>query len=201
MPHLTLYLCRHGDTAWSAERRLAGRTDIPLVEHGEHNARQLGERLQGVAFARILASPLGRARRTAELAGYGGRAELDPRLLEMHFGRHEGLTVEEIRREHPGWTYLRDGCPGGERAADVGARVDALLAELSASSGSVALFAHSVVLRVLAARFLGLPPEHGRQLMLSPGAVCVLGYDEVDDSRAIASWNDRAHLVGEHRFA
>jgi probable phosphoglycerate mutase len=201
MPHLTLYLCRHGDTAWSAERRLAGRTDIPLVQQGERNAHQLGERLQGVVFERVLASPLGRARRTAELAGYGGRAELDPRLLEMNFGRFEGLTVEEIRRDHPGWTYLRDGCPGGEQAADVGARVDALLGELSASRGSVALFAHSVVLRVLAARFLGLGPEHGRQLMLSPGAVCVLGYDEVDDSRAIASWNDRAHLVGQHGFA
>lgn len=197
MSRLTLYLFRHGDTAWSGERRLAGRVDIPLVEHGEQNARLLGERLKGMTFERVFTSPLVRARRTTELAGWGTRAEVDARLLEMDFGVYDGHTVEDIRRQHPGWTYLRDGCPGGERAEDVGARVDALLSELEPVRGSVALFAHSVVLRVLAARYLGLPPEGGRRLMLSPGALCILGYDEVDDSRAIAAWNDRAHLAGE----
>lgn len=201
MAALTLYLCRHGDTAWSSERRLAGRTDLPLIEVGERNARQLGERLRDTSFERVLASPLVRARRTAELAGFGSLAELDERLLEMDFGRYDGRTVEEIRREHPGWTYLRDGCPGGEGPLELGARADALLAELSVLAGNVVLFAHSVILRVLAARFLGLPPEAGRSLMLSPGALCIIGYDAVDDSRAIAAWNDRAHLLTPGRVA
>jgi broad specificity phosphatase PhoE len=196
----TLYLCRHGDTAWSGERRLAGRTDLPLVQIGEQNARQLGQRLSSASFARVLVSPLERARRTAELAGFGAVAQIDERLLEMDFGRYDGRTIAEIRQERPGWTYLRDGCPGGEDAADLGRRCDALLAELAATTGNVALFAHSVILRVLAARFLGLPPEAGRKLMLSPGALGVLGYDEVDDSRAIATWNDRHHLVGQRAF-
>src|SRR5688572_12198412 len=122
MRQLTIYLCRHGDTAWSAERRLAGRTDLPLIEVGERNARQLGERLRDVSFDRVCASPLARARRTAELAGLGALAASDERLLEMDFGRYDGLTVEEIRRERPGWTYLRDGCPGGEGPLELGAR-------------------------------------------------------------------------------
>lgn len=201
MAALTLYLCRHGDTAWSSERRFAGRTDLPLIEVGERNARQLGERLRGTAFERVLASPLSRARRTAELAGFGGLAELDERLLELDFGRYDGLTVEEIRRERPDWTYLRDGCPGGEGPIELGARADALLAELETVAGNVALFAHSVILRVITARFLGLPPEGGRLLMLSPGALSILGYDPVDDSRAIAAWNERSHLLTPERVA
>jgi probable phosphoglycerate mutase len=193
---LTLHLCRHGDTAWSGERRLAWRTDLPLTELGEANARHLGQRLSAVSFARVLVSPLLRARRTAELA-LGAGAEIDARLLEMDFGRYEGRTLAEIRQEQPGWTYLRDGCPGGEGPADLGRRADELLADLAATRGNLALFAHSVILRVVAARFLGLPPEAGRKLMLSPGALGILGYDEVDDSRAIATWNDRHHLIGQ----
>jgi probable phosphoglycerate mutase len=200
MRDLTLYLCRHGDTAWSSGRRLAGRTDIPLVERGEDNARQLGRRLAEVTFARVLTSPLQRARRTAELAGFAA-AEVDERLVEMDFGRYDGLTLEEIWRERPGWTYLRDGCPGGEAPADLGRRADALLADLRGTKGAVALFAHSVMLRVLAARYLGEPPEAGRKLMLAPGALGILGYDAVDDSFAIATWNERAHLLGPSRFA
>jgi broad specificity phosphatase PhoE len=200
MPALSLYLCRHGDTAWSAERRLAGRTDIPLVELGERNARQLGTRIGGVPFDRVLTSPLGRARRTSELAGFGAKAQVDERLLEMNFGRYEGLTVDEIRRETPGWTYLRDGCPGGEGPDDLGRRADALLAELAAG-GTALLFGHSVILRVIAARFLGMPPGAGRHLMLSPGSLSVLGYDAVDDAPAIAAWNDRQHLSGQAGFA
>jgi broad specificity phosphatase PhoE len=196
----TLYLCRHGDTEWSAQRRLAGRTDIPLVEHGEQNARQLGKRLHGVSFDRVLTSPLVRARRTAALADFGA-AEGDERLLEMDFGRYDGRTVEEIRRERPGWTYLREGCPGGEGPDDIGHRADALLAELEQTGGVVALFAHSVILRVIAARFLGLPPGSGRMFMLSPGALSILGYDDVDDARAIAAWNERQHLAGQTGFA
>jgi broad specificity phosphatase PhoE len=195
-----IYLCRHGDTAWSAERRLAGRTDLPLIDQGEENARQLGQRLSSIRFDRVLVSPLVRARRTAELAGLGANAAVDERLLEMDFGRYEGLTVDEIRRDHPGWTYLRDGCPGGEGPEDVGRRADALLADLGEATGNVALFAHSVLVRVFAARYLGLAATHGRLFMLSPGALSILGYDHVEDSRAIASWNDRHHLSGQGRL-
>jgi len=190
MRELTIYLCRHGDTAWSGERRLAGRTDLPLTERGEENARQLGRRLAGVKFERVLVSPLVRARRTAELAGIAG--EVDARIVEMDFGRYEGRTMDEIRREVPGWTYLRDGCPGGEGPEDVGRRADLVLGEIEGGKGNVALFAHSVILRVLAARYLGLPAEGGRHFMLSPGAVGVLAYDHVEDARAIASWNERS---------
>ena len=195
MTDLTIYLCRHGDTAWSGERRLAGRSDIPLIARGEENARQLGKRLSDVTFARVLVSPLLRARRTLELAGLSASADVDPRLLEMSFGEHEGRTVDEIRRTHPGWTYLRDGCPGGETGEDVGRRADSLLADLETVQGNVALFAHSVILRVIAARFLGLPPDAGRNFMLSPGALSILGYDHVEEARAIDAWNDRAHLT------
>jgi broad specificity phosphatase PhoE len=194
MAELTLYLCRHGDTEWSGYRRLAGRTDLPLVEHGEQNARRLGERLRSISFERVLVSPLARARRTAELALPRVTPVVDERLLEMSFGRYEGMTVQEIRTEHPGWTYLRDGCPGGESPDDIGRRADALLADVEGLRGNVALFAHSVILRVIAARYLGLPPGNGRSFMLSPGALSILGYDVVDESRAIATWNDRAHL-------
>jgi probable phosphoglycerate mutase len=188
-----LYLCRHGDTAWSAERRLAGRSDIPLIAEGELNAQKLGARLRSMHFDRVLVSPLARARRTAELAGFAS-AEVDPRLLEMDFGQYEGRTVHEIRSERPGWTYLRDGCPGGESPADIGRRIDDLLASLCSLRGSVALFAHSVTLRVLAARYLGLAPGAGRMFMMSPGALSVLRYDPVDDAPGIAAWNDRSHI-------
>jgi broad specificity phosphatase PhoE len=200
MGELTIYLCRHGDTAWSAERRLAGRTDIPLVERGEENARRLGQRLSAVSFDRVLVSPLVRARRTAELAGFASATAVDERLLEMDFGRYDGLTIDEIRREQPGWTW-RDGCPEGESFEDLGRRADLLLGNLSAGTGTVALFAHSVILRVVAARFLGLSPDSARMFMLAPGALSILGYDHVDDARAIASWNDRQHLSGQNGFA
>lgn len=201
VPTPTLYLCRHGDTAWSPSRRLAGRTDIPLTEHGEANARQLGRRLSQVHFDRILVSPLLRARRTAELAGFAQVAVVDDRLAEMNFGDYEGLTLQEIHRQRPGWTYLRDGCPGGEVADDVCRRADALLSDLVPRGGTCLLFGHSVALRVLAARFMGWPAAYGRHLMLSPGSISVLGYDLVDDAPAIASWNDRHHLDGQAAFA
>ena len=193
MTDLTIYLCRHGDTAWSGERRLAGRSDIPLIDQGEQNAKLLGKRLQAVRFERVLVSPLVRARRTAELAGFAS-AQVDQRLVEMDFGAYEGRTVQEIRHEQPGWTYLRDGCPDGEGPAELGARADALLSDLWAHGGSIALFGHSVTLRVIAARFLGLPPASGRSFMMFPGALSILAYDQVDDAPAIAAWNDRQHL-------
>jgi len=186
MPH-TIYLCRHGDTEWSPVRRLAGRTDLDLTSIGEDTARQVGKRLEGIAFDRIWVSPLLRARRTAELAGF--TATIDPRLVEMNFGRYEGLTVHDVRKDRPGWTYLGDGCPDGDTAADLAARCDLVLADLAPLTGTTLIIAHSVLLRVLTARYLGLPPERGRNFMMAPGALSILDYDPVDDAPAIRGWN------------
>jgi broad specificity phosphatase PhoE len=195
----TLYLCRHGDTAWSGERRFAGRTDLPLTSDGEKAAVLLGKRLAAVKFDKVLVSPLGRARRTAELAGFSD-AFVDQRLVELFFGQYEGKTRAEIVASRPGWTYVRDGNPGGEGVADVGQRIDSLLAGLP-SSGNVLVFAHAVVLRVLAARWVGLPPAFAQHLSLSPASLSILHYDAVDDAPSIAVWNDRGHLPGAGSFA
>lgn len=190
----TLYLCRHGDTAWSPYRRFAGRTDIPLTEEGERNAVQLGRRLNRISFAKVVVSPLSRARRTAQLAGYESVAEVDPRLVEWNFGDYEGKLRDDVVRDRPGWTYLRDGCPGGETADCVGQRADSLLADLRTLTGSVLLFGHSVILRVLAARWLGLPASHGCHFLLSPASLSILSFDPVDDAPAVQLWNDKSHL-------
>ncbi|HEY6037680.1 MAG TPA: histidine phosphatase family protein [Kofleriaceae bacterium] len=189
----TIYLVRHGDTKWSPERRLAGRTDLPLTDDGEANAMKLAPRLAPLAFDRVYTTPLQRARRTAELAGFADRAVIEPRLIEMSFGDYEGRTVQEIRVERPGYAYLVDGCPHGETAADLGARVDSWLAEQR--TGTVLVFAHSVIMRVLTARFLGFPPEAGRHFFFSPVAIGILGFDPVDAAPAVQVWNDRAHLL------
>jgi len=199
--HPTIYLCRHGDTAWSPERRLAGHTDIPLAEIGRTNAVQLGARLRPLHFDLVLVSPLLRARETAQLAGYGDSAVIDARLKEMNFGRYEGSTTEEIRQNEPGWTYLRDGAPDGDTPRSLAARVDSLLEDLRRQGGRFLIFGHSVISRVMTARWLGQPPEFGRNLMLSPGAISVLAYDPVEDAPAIATWNDRHHLSGQDSFA
>ena len=189
----TIYLVRHGDTKWSPERRLAGRTDLPLTDDGEANAKKLAPRLAQIAFDRVYTTPLQRARRTAELAGFANRAVVDPRLIEMSFGDYEGRTVQEIRVERPGYAYLKDGCPNGETAADLGRRVDSWLADQR--TGTVLVFAHSVIMRVLTARFLGFPPEAGRHFFFSPVAIGILGFDPVDAAPAVQAWNDRAHLL------
>jgi broad specificity phosphatase PhoE len=202
----TLYLCRHGDTAWSGVRRFAGRTDIPLSPEGEKAAGLLGKRLQQLKFDRVLVSPLGRARKTAELAGFSD-AFVDQRLVEIFFGEYEGKTRQEIAAFRPGWTYVRDGNPGGERVEDVAARIDPLLAELGAvktadgKPGHVLIFAHAVVLRVLASRWVGLPPSFAQNLSLSPASLSILHYDPVDDAPAIGVWNDRSHLPDAVTFA
>jgi probable phosphoglycerate mutase len=189
----TIYLVRHGDTKWSPERRLAGRTDLPLTVDGEANALKLAPRLAKLAFDRVYTTPLVRARRTAELAGFADRAVIEPRLIEMSFGDYEGRTVQEIRGERPGYAYLKDGCPNGETAADLGARVDSWLAEQH--DGTALVFAHSVIMRVLAARFLGFPPEAGRHFFFAPVAIGILGFDPVDAAPAVQVWNDRSHLL------
>lgn len=193
--HPTIYCCRHGDTAWSPERRFAGRTDIALSEDGERNAVALGRRLQNIPFNRALVSPLMRARRTAELAGFGDRAVIDDRLAEFNFGDYEGKLRADVCQVRPGWTYMKDGCPGGETAADVEVRADAVIAELKKQGGTVLLVAHSVLLRILASRWVGLGPEFARHLALGPASVSVLGHDPVEDAEVIRVWNDMSHLA------
>jgi broad specificity phosphatase PhoE len=190
-----VYLARHGETAWSLSGQHTGRTDIPLTPRGERHAVGLGERLRGTMFAQVLTSPLSRARRTCELAGYGEWAEIDPDLLEWDYGQYEGRRTADIRRERPGWYLFRDGCPGGESVAAIGARADRLIARLRAIDGRVLLFSHGHVLRVLAARWLGLPAGDARHFLLSTAALSVLGYEHHLDEPAIRLWNDDRHVV------
>lgn len=190
-----IYLARHGETEWSKAGRHTGRSDIPLTANGERDGAKLRPRLAAVAFDTVLSSPLGRARRTAELAGFTPTPE--PDLLEWDYGENEGLTTAEIRARKPGWDLFRDGCTGGESPADVARRIDHLVARLKTRSGNVLLFAHGHILRVLAARWVGHPIELGRVLYLSTAAVCVLGFDHnAMEEPAIRLWNDISHLAG-----
>ncbi len=185
-----LWLARHGETEWSRDLRHTGRTDIELTATGEQQARALRGPLGEVEFARVLSSPLQRARRTCELAGLGARAELRDELLEWDYGDYEGITSAEIRERDPGWLLWRDGCPGGESPAAVGARVDALIAELLEHDGDVAVFAHGHLLRVLAARWVGLEPAGGRLLALATATLSRLGWEH--DQRVVERWNSPA---------
>src|SRR5579872_7187027 len=150
-----IYLARHGETAWTISHQHTGRTDIPLTERGERNARSLRDRLRGMTFDKVLVSPMQRARRTGELAGFGDLVQVDPDLMEWDYGDYEGRTTAEIRKERPEWYLFRDGCPGGESVAAVGARADRVIARLRAVEGRGLLFGHSHFFRVLAARWLG----------------------------------------------
>jgi broad specificity phosphatase PhoE len=189
-----VYLARHGETAWSLSGQHTGRTDIPLTERGEQNARQLGRRLEGLSFALVLTSPLQRARLSCELAGFGPQAVVEPDLAEWDYGDYEGKKTAEIRQTRPDWYLFRDGCPGGESPEQVGARADRVIARLRASGGDVLAFAHGHILRVLAARWLGLPPGDARYLLLSTAALSILGYEHTLDEPALALWNDNAHV-------
>jgi broad specificity phosphatase PhoE len=167
---------------------------------GEHNALGLCQRLQGVTFTRVLVSPLARARRTCELAGFGGQAEVDPDLQEWDYGQYEGRRTADIRQERPGWDLFRDGCPGGESVEAVGARADRVIARLRAVEGTVVVFSHGHVLRVLAARWLGLPAGAARYLVLSTAALSILGYEHnTRDEPVLRLWNDTHHVVEEHK--
>lgn len=195
LPHI--YLARHGETAWSLTGQHTGRTDIPLTPRGETNARQLGERLRGMQFAHVFTSPLVRARRTAELAGFPN-AVPEADLLEYDYGQYEGLKTAEIRQQRPDWDLFRDGCPGGETVEQIGARADHLFTRLRAlPPGDVILFAHGHVLRVLVARWLLLPPIEARRFLLSTAALSILGYEHNRlEEPALALWNDTRHVAG-----
>jgi probable phosphoglycerate mutase len=176
-PLPSIYLIRHGETAWSLSHQHTGRTDIPLTERGERDARALSAKLQSLNFVKVWSSPLTRARRTAELAGFADRLETDDDLMEWNYGAYEGRRTSEIRAERPGWDPFVDGCPGGETVADVGKRADRVIARIRALQGNVALFAHRDIQRVLIARWIELPATDGRRLFLETASVSVLGYD------------------------
>ncbi len=188
-----IWLIRHGETEWAATGRHTGRTDIPLTDGGRRQAAALGRHLGGRPFALVLTSPLGRARETCGLAGYGNVAETTDDLLEWDYGDYEGRTSIEIRREVPGWTVFKDGVPHGESASDVGRRADNVIKRAATAGGDVALFAHGHLLRVLGARWLGLPPEGGRLLALGTAAVSVLRYER--ETRVLIVWNQDWHLA------
>jgi broad specificity phosphatase PhoE len=190
----TIYLARHGETAWSLSGQHTGRTDIPLTERGERNARRLGERLGGLTFVKVLTSPLQRARRTCELAGFGSSAEIDADLLEWDYGEYEGLTSAEIHAKRPDWNLFRDGCPGGETIDQISARADRVVPKLRALHGDVLLFSSGHFLRVFCARWLGLEPAAGRYFLLGTASLSALSYEHNESEPAIRFWDDTRHV-------
>jgi probable phosphoglycerate mutase len=189
---MSVIAIRHGETEWSLNGRHTGTTDIPLTENGRRVARLLRGALGGRTFALVLVSPLQRARETCELAGVASDAIVEPDLVEWNYGKYERLTPEQIHEQAPGWLIFRDGCPGGEAPEQVGARADRVIARARAAEGDVALFAHGHVLRVLVARWLGLPAGGGQHFLLDTGTLNVL--DEYRGVPALEIWN--APVVG-----
>lgn len=187
-----LWLVRHGETEWSLTRRHTGRTDIPLTAHGEQQAATLAPRLRDVDFALVLSSPLVRARRTAELAGFGDRLEVDPDLMELDYGEYEGLTTAHIRETRPDWDLWRDGSPGGETVAQAAERCARAVARARAADGPVLIVAHAHLLRTFAPVALGLHPDTGRHLTLEPTSISVVGAER--ETPALRLWNDVGHL-------
>jgi broad specificity phosphatase PhoE len=184
-----MYLVRHGETEWSRARRHTGRTDLPLSAAGEAEAKALGQHLRGLEVDRVVSSPLTRAVTTARLAGFGDRIETTDALLEFDYGDYEGLTTAEIRASRPGWDLFRDGCPGGETVEAAAARVRPLVAELAAADGRTLLFSHGHQLRILAACYLGLPPEAARHLFLGTASLSVVGVEH--EWPALLLWNEQ----------
>ena len=189
-----VYLARHGETAWSLSGQHTGLTDLPLTERGERNARRLAERLRGLTFAKVLTSPLVRAARTCELAGFGDVAEVDRDLLEWDYGDYEGRRTREIHAQRPDWQLFRDGCPGGETPDQVGVRADRVVSRVRAIQRNVLLFSSGHFLRVLAARWLGLEPGAGRYFLLSTASVSALGYEHSLSQPVIRLWDDTRHV-------
>ena len=191
----TVTLVRHGETAWSLSGQHTSVTDLPLTPKGERDAARIGERLRGHAFARTFTSPLLRARRTCELAGWAG-ATTDDDLIEWRYGDYEGQTSKQIWATNPGWQLFRDGAPGGESVAEVSARADRFVVRLRDDPRPTLVVASGHILRVLATRWLRVDPAFGRTLYLSTAAVCELGYDHGLDEPRLRLWNDVGH-VGE----
>ena len=189
-----VYLARHGETAWTITGQHTGLTDLPLTERGERNARRLAERLRGLTFAKVFTSPLQRAARTCELAGFGAVAEIDRDLLEWNYGEYEGRVTADILRERPDWQLFRDGCPGGESPNEVGTRADRVVQRVHEVEGDVLLFSSGHFLRVLAARWLGLDASIGRCFLLSTASLSALGYEHNLSQPVIRLWDDTRHV-------
>ncbi len=191
----SLFLARHGETAWSLSGQHTGLTDLPLTEHGERNARQLGDRLRGLKFAKVFTSPLQRAAKTCELAGFGAVAEVDPGLVEWNYGEYEGLRSAEILAKCPGWLIFRDGCPGGESPDQIAARADRVVKRVRAVGDDVLIFSSGHFLRVLAARWLGLEPMGGKYFLLGTASLSILSYEHEWSQPAVQLWNDTRHAT------
>jgi probable phosphoglycerate mutase len=189
-----IWLVRHGQTEWSVAGKHTGRQNIPLTPKGEEEARKLQARLGPVPFAAILTSPLERARKTCDLAGFGARAELVPDLMEWNYGDYDGLTSAEIRSRRPDWHLFRDGCPGGEALQDVVVRADRVVQRLKSEAGNVLVFSHGHYLRVLATRWAGMAAESGSRFGLAPASISILGWDAASGDPLIDRWNDVSHL-------
>jgi len=189
-----IYLARHGETAWTVTGQHTGLTDLPLTERGECNARALGKRLAGLKFAKVFASPLQRASRTCELAGFASTAEVDRDLVEWNYGDYEGLTTADIHAKRPDWELFRDGFPGGETLDQIGARADRVVTRIRSVNGAVLLFSSGHFLRVLAARWLSLNPAAARYFLLSTASLSSLTYEHKLSEPAIGFWNDTRHV-------
>jgi probable phosphoglycerate mutase len=193
-----IYLARHGETAWTLTGQHTGLTDLPLTEHGEQTACRLGERLRGLTFKKVFTSPLQRAAKTCELAGFADRAEVDSDLVEWDYGDYEGRRGIEIRADCPDWNLFRDGCPGGESPAQVAARADRVISRVRAIDGDVLLFTSGHFIRVLATSWIGLEPTvNSRSFMLSTASLSALGYEESLSRPVIRFWNDTQHVLDE----
>jgi len=191
-----MYVARHGETEWSLSGQHTGLTDLPLTPNGERNARRLGDRLMGMIFARVFTSPLRRAARTCELAGFGAVAETDPDLVEWNYGQYEGFRSAEILAERPDWQLFRDGCPGGESPAQVGERADRVVQRVRAVPGNVLLFSSGHFIRVLAARWLALSPRSaGKYFLVTTASLSALGYEHKLSQPVIRLWNDDHHVA------
>lgn len=188
----SIYLARHGETAWSLSGQHTGLTDLPLTERGAENVCQLRERLSGLTFVKVFTSPLQRAVQTCNIAGFGSVAEVERDLLEWDYGAYEGRRTVDIHKERPGWQLFRDGCPGGESPAAVGARADRLLALIRAIDGDVLMFSSGHFLRALTARWLGLAPAAGRYFQLNTASVSILGFEHDRSDPVIRLWNETA---------
>lgn len=195
-PLPVIYLARHGETAWSLSGQHTGLTDLPLTERGERNAMSLGRRLRGLKFARVFTSPLQRAMRTCELAGYNAVAEVDRDLLEWNYGDYEGRRTAEILVERPGWQLFRDGCPCGESPEQIGARADRMVNRVRVVQGDMLIFSSGHFLRVFAARWLGLAPVGGSCFLLKTASLSVLSYEHALSQPVIQLWDDTSHADG-----
>jgi broad specificity phosphatase PhoE len=189
-----VYLARHGETEWSLSGQHTGLTDLPLTDRGERNARRLGEKLKGLTFAKVFSSPLQRAVRTCELAGFGVDSEVDRDLLEWNYGEYEGKRTSEIHAKRPDWELFRDGCPGGESPEQVGARADRVVKRVREIQRDVLIFSSGHFLRVLSARWLGLGPAAGKYLLLSTASLSALSYEHNPSQPVIQLWNDTNHV-------